>query len=45
MLSEAYGGRETVESQVFLEWQNGSKRVLKTWKMMKEVVVKISQNR
>jgi hypothetical protein len=36
--SEAYGG-ETVNYQVFSSGKNGSKRIARTWKMMKELVV------
>jgi hypothetical protein len=38
VLSEAYVG-ETMRSQVFLSSINGSKRVARMWKGMKEVVI------
>jgi len=38
MLSEVYGG-EAMKGQVFLSGINGSKRVMRTCKMMKEVVI------
>jgi hypothetical protein len=37
MLSKAYGG-QTVKGQVFQSGINGSKRVARIWKMIKEVV-------
>jgi hypothetical protein len=44
MLSEAYRG-ESMKKNVFLSDINGSKRVVRMWKMMKDVAVQnISQN-
>jgi hypothetical protein len=36
MLSEACGGEALKKSQVFLSGINGSKRVRRTWKIMKK---------
>jgi hypothetical protein len=37
---EAYGGEAMRKSKVFLSGINGLKMVARTWKMMKEAVVK-----